>query len=71
MLSFPHVYKAMKTIKSVEQATDTQLRQLTRPFEWESEYSGIIQSQLPMLTTERAQLINLLKSNHIFQFAVQ
>lgn len=61
----------MKTVKPVEHATDSQLRKLTRDFEQVSEYSGIIQSQLPMLTTERAQLINLLKSNHIFHFATQ
>ena len=71
MLSFLHLFKAMKTVKPVEHATDSQLRQLTRRFECTSEYSGIIQSQLPMLTTERAQLINLLKANHINQFAVQ
>jgi hypothetical protein len=61
----------MKTVKPVEQATDSQLRQLTRRFESVSEYSGIIQSQLPLVTTERAQLVNLLKANHIFQFAIQ
>lgn len=59
----------MKIIKPVEQATDEQLRQLAERYQWCSEYSDILQSRLPMLTTERAQIVNLLKANHINQFA--
>jgi hypothetical protein len=61
----------MKTVKPVEQATDSQLRQLARRFQWMEPYRDIIQSQLVMMTVERAQIINLLKSNHIFHFAIQ
>jgi hypothetical protein len=59
----------MKTIKPVEQATDSQLRKLAERFHWMAEHKGILQSQLPMLTVERAQIVGLLKINHIHQFA--
>jgi len=60
----------MKTVKPVEQATDSQLRQLTRPYVRHPDDCDMIESLLPMLTTERAHLINLLKTNHVFQFAI-
>lgn len=68
MLPIFTTIKAMKTAHSVEQATDAQLRQLTRPWAFSAEYKGMVQSQLPLLTTERSNLINLLKSHHINQF---
>jgi hypothetical protein len=62
VLSFSDLHLAMKTITPVESATDAQLRMLVRPFEWHSQYWEMIQSQLPLLTVERAELIGLLKS---------
>lgn len=58
----------MKTIKPLEQATDAQLRALASRYQWMSEYREILQSQLPMLTVERAQIVGLLRTNHIHQF---
>jgi len=58
----------MKTIKSVEDATDAQLRQLAARYQWTDQYQVMIQSQLPLLTVERAQLVGLLKTNHIHEF---
>ena len=59
----------MKTIKPVEQATDSQLRDLASRYQWMQDHRTILQSQLPMLTIERTQILNLLKANHIHQFA--
>lgn len=58
----------MKTITPVESATDTQLRFLVRKYEWTDKYRDIIQSQLPLLTIERAELIGLLKNNDTHHF---
>ncbi len=57
----------MNIIK-IERANDTQLRLLAQRFEWLADYRDIIQSQLPLLTVERAKLIGLLKTNHINEF---
>lgn len=59
----------MKTVKSVEHATDSQLRGLAARFALCKEDRDIIESRLPMLTVERSQLVNLLKNNHVTQFA--
>jgi len=59
----------MKTIKPVEQATDSQLRSLASRFVVVQEDRAIIESGVPMLTTERAQIVNLLKANHVTKFA--
>lgn len=59
----------MKTIQPIEQATDQQLRDLCRRFAHFTDLRSKIVSGLPLLTIERAQLINLLKTNHISQFA--
>ncbi len=60
----------MKTVKSIEQATDSQLRELSRPYAFlmNDALLNIVRSSLPLLTVERAQLVNLLKVNHVTQF---
>lgn len=60
--------EAMKTTKRIEAATDQQLRDLCRRFAHASDLYPKIMSSLPLLTVERAQLINLLKYNDIGTF---
>ena len=68
MLSFSALITIMTNLKPVEQADDRQLRFLTRDFDWHPSYCIMIRSQLPLLSVERAQLINLLMSNDIHSF---
>lgn len=51
--------------KLVEHATDAQLRALARRFQAPL---TLVESELPLLTAERTQLVNLLKHNNVFQF---
>jgi hypothetical protein len=67
VLSFSDLYSFMKTY-AIDDATDTQLRYLTRRYKWTTQYRNIIQSQLPLLTSERQQLIGLLIADGIRTF---
>lgn len=67
VLSFSDLQSSMK-ILSIDEATDSQLRFLTRRYEWTAQYRNIIQSQLPLLTSERQQLIGLLIADGIRTF---
>lgn len=59
----------MKTIKPVEQANDAQLRSLAERYAYDADHRKIVHSTLPLLTSERSHLINLLKHNHVSNFA--
>jgi hypothetical protein len=63
----------MKTIKPVEQASDSQLRSLVRQYAFLMNDKLILalRSTLPLLTVERAQFINLLKLNHVTKFMTE
>jgi hypothetical protein len=58
----------MKPIKSVELATDEQLRQLAMRMALPNELWMICQSKLPLLSIERTKLRNFLTINHVVGF---
>lgn len=58
----------MKTAKSIEHATDEQLRDLALRMQLPTELWMICHSSLPLLSIERTKLRNFLTHNHVVGF---
>lgn len=66
---FTSIHK-MVHAQSIENANDAQLRQLAKHWQFQSEYKQLLLSSLPLTTTERSSLVNLLKAHGVFQFVI-
>lgn len=69
MLSLSHAYTNMKTVKSIEHASDAQLRDLAMRVQgMPNDLWQICQSSLPFLSVERTKLRNFLTLNNVVGF---